>query len=103
MLNGGQFVDQNYNNNTNVWTHDIDTSANPLCDGGCVSDVDNDGVCDDVDNCKFKANPNQADTDGDGVGDVCDNCVHVANPNQADSDNDGIGDACETTGGCANQ
>lgn len=36
-------------------------------------DSDYDGVCDNVDNCRYKANPDQADNDGDGIGNVCDN------------------------------
>ncbi|MCK9524054.1 MAG: Ig-like domain-containing protein, partial [Proteobacteria bacterium] len=70
-------------------------------------DSDGDGICDDIDNCPFVANPDQADADGDGVGDACDlcwgddasgdsdgdgicddidNCPFVANANQADAD-----------------
>jgi len=46
-------------------------------DGKCkpgppIVDSDGDGIADDVDNCPFTFNPDQADTDGDGVGDVCD-------------------------------
>lgn len=37
-----------------------------------VSDRDNDGVPDDVDNCPDTYNPSQRDTDGNGIGDVCD-------------------------------
>ena len=37
-----------------------------------VSDRDNDLVADEVDNCPFDANTDQADSDGDGIGDVCD-------------------------------
>ena len=37
------------------------------------------------------------DSDGDGVCDNIDNCRFTYNPDQKDSDNDGIGDACETT------
>ncbi|MEY4987407.1 MAG: hypothetical protein RL567_1186 [Bacteroidota bacterium] len=37
-----------------------------------LSDLDKDGILDDVDNCPKSYNPDQADTDKDGVGDVCD-------------------------------
>src|SRR5262249_47707439 len=60
------------------------------------SDVDNDGVCDSVDNCRTVANPRQTDIENDGVGDACDNCPTVPNPNQLDSDGDGRGNACDT-------
>jgi hypothetical protein len=82
----------------------------------CCEDADEDGVCDDVDNCPDTYNPDQDDMDNDGVGDACDicpgyddavdsdgdgvpdgcdNCPDMHNPDQADSDGDGIGDACE--------
>lgn len=35
-------------------------------------DRDEDGVCDDVDNCPDTHNPDQADTDSNGIGDACD-------------------------------
>lgn len=35
-------------------------------------DRDGDGICDDEDNCKDIANPDQANNDGDGIGDACD-------------------------------
>lgn len=43
------------------------------CDGGPdpTGDTDGDGVTDDVDNCVYVDNPDQADVDGDGVGDLC--------------------------------
>ena len=37
----------------------------------CVTDVDTDGICDDVDNCVGIANPSQQDADSDGIGDAC--------------------------------
>lgn len=63
------------------------------------SDVDDDTIPDEEDNCPNTPNPDQTDTDGDGVGDACDNCPLVSNPGQEDNnginDGDGIGDACE--------
>jgi len=58
-------------------------------------DIDEDGVRDSADNCRFVFNPEQADGDADGLGDACDNCPGVANPDQADNDGDGIGNKCE--------
>jgi hypothetical protein len=37
-----------------------------------VSDLDDDGVLDELDNCPTTPNPTQADADGDKVGDACD-------------------------------
>ena len=42
--------------------------------GGCV-DTDADGVCDNVDNCPTKPNPDQKDSNGNGVGDACEAVV----------------------------
>ncbi len=61
-----------------------------------LTDTDNDGVTNDVDNCPTVYNPGQEDTDADEVGDTCDNCPEDYNPLQEDSDLDGIGDACES-------
>jgi hypothetical protein len=38
----------------------------------------------------------KSDVDGDGVPDELDNCPETANPNQADANVNGIGDACES-------
>ena len=70
-----------------------------------LSDGDEDGVTNDLDNCQDVANADQADLDQDGKGDVCDADIDgdgVSNeddvfPNDPteteDSDNDGVGDA----------
>ena len=39
------------------------------------ADADDDGVCDEVDNCVGTYNPNQKDADDDGIGDVCDDTL----------------------------
>ena len=59
------------------------------------SDSDQDGVCDNVDNCVHAYNPDQANSDTDDFGDVCDNCDFVNNNSQADLDEDEVGDACD--------
>jgi len=60
-----------------------------------IGDADQDGVCDDVDNCPDFANQKQGDSDADDLGDACDNCPDVANAGQENFDNDPFGDACE--------
>lgn len=60
-----------------------------------TSDIDGDGIYDDVDNCPITYNPYQEDIDEDGIGDVCDNCLEIVNPAQIDADLDGYGYECD--------
>ncbi len=60
-----------------------------------TSDIDNDQIVDDVDNCVDVANTDQRDFDGDAHGDACDACPHVASVTDPDGDGDGVGDACD--------
>ena len=85
---------------TNNNCPDFPYTENPVCGDVCeviVSDIDGDGVPDEIDNCVDFWNPNQLDGDGDGVADACDNCPGIAN-NQFDIDGDGVGDACDNCG-----
>jgi hypothetical protein len=86
---------------------DSDGDGTAVCDIGAVelaadNDVDDDGVLNNVDNCKNVANPGQLDADGDGKGNICDNCRNVANPGQLDADGDGKGNACDNCRNVAN-
>jgi len=44
---------------------------------GSGGDTDNDGVCDDDDNCPMHSNDDQADKDGDGAGNACDSILSI--------------------------
>ena len=41
------------------------------CNGHCISDIDNDGVCDELDNCIDEWNADQSDFNDNGIGDRC--------------------------------
>jgi hypothetical protein len=53
-------------------------------------DSDNDGICNNVDNCPNTPNTNQADADCDMVGDACDVCP--GGNDKIDNNNDGLPD-----------
>lgn len=59
------------------------------------TDIDEDKIKNEDDNCIDVANPEQEDGDADKVGDACDNCPEISNKDQEDSDNNGVGDVCE--------
>ncbi|MFC1927845.1 thrombospondin type 3 repeat-containing protein, partial [Chloroflexota bacterium] len=86
--------------------HQTDPCPNLII--GCT-DTDQDGVCDDDDNCPTVANPNQEDEDEDGVGDDCDGCPNdpdktepgICGCGESDDDSDGDGVA-DCNDGCPN-
>ena len=90
----GQFI-----NNFGSWNAAVDHCYAVLVlersTGNACVDVDEDEICEVVDNCPETFNPDQEDTDEDGVGDHCDNCEGIANPDQEDNDDDGVGDMCD--------
>ena len=53
---------------------DCDTYPSDIynCDGTCLNDEDNDGICTELDNCPLEYNPNQEDVNNNGIGDACD-------------------------------
>lgn len=57
-------------------------------------DADQDGVCQNDDNCAKHANTSQADRDSDGQADACDLCPDLPQPT-GDLDKDGKGDLCD--------
>ncbi|MAQ31664.1 MAG: hypothetical protein CMD26_02890, partial [Flavobacteriales bacterium] len=51
----------------------INDSSAVDCNGDCISDIDEDGVCDELDNCPDTYNPDQEDEyEPGGPGDACD-------------------------------
>ena len=72
-------VDEFTNDRTGWFVDDVTVTSSFVCET-CLSDVDGDGVCDDVDNCLDEYNADQADVDSDGFGNLCD----------ADANGDGI-------------
>jgi len=71
------------------------------------SDIDEDGIPDEQDNCVTEKNEDQQDIDKNGRGDACDdfdkdgvinaqdNCPNQPNKWQRDEDVDGVGDVCD--------
>ena len=60
-------------NNDRIQADGCSCQGTPINDPCALlwGDTDGDGVCDDLDNCRTIANPDQADTNNNGIGDVC--------------------------------
>jgi len=101
---------KNYNDfsiNSKTKIIDINAELNPKYNVYSKKDYDNDWVEDELDNCKFKYNPNQADKNWDWKWDICsdddndwkiwyyDNCIDLHNPNQTDINRNWVWDKCE--------
>ena len=56
-----------------------------------TGDDDDDGVCNDVDNCPLTSNPDQEDYNNNGEGDLCDDCPFGYSHTDPDADYDGDG------------
>lgn len=87
---------------------DTDADGRGDCADPCPTDpdddVDDDGLCGDVDNCPTVAGAHQGDRDGDGIGDLCDveECDGISNDidsqideGMPDADADGTCDAID--------
>ncbi len=62
---------------------------------GCPADSDLDGLTDDDEIGKYGTDPKKSDTDGDGLTDKAELDTHKTNPNVADTDGDGLSDGDE--------
>jgi len=61
---------------------------NIFADDDDLVDLDGDGRPSLLDNCPFKANPDQADRDADGIGDACEAELPAVEPSGADDDDE---------------
>jgi hypothetical protein len=111
----GERLDARFLGSTGTVLDEFTVIKGVICPNGPYVDDDEDGICNDLDNCPGDANPDQEDVDADGIGDACDDCPNdpendidgdgvcgdvdncPVNPNadQLDGDGDGSGDACD--------
>ncbi|UCD74173.1 MAG: right-handed parallel beta-helix repeat-containing protein [Phycisphaerales bacterium] len=82
-------------------TEDTGFGDPPIVDMGAYElhvesdDNDNDGIPNNLDNCPYHSNPDQADCDEDGIGDVC----AIAYGYSEDCNENGIPDECDIDSG----
>lgn len=71
--------------------------------GACIPDSDNDGICNEKDNCPLVSNSNQSDINNDGTGDACD-CYDVfKGPKETGVDCGGACGACVSCSWCGKE
>lgn len=78
-LANGKYMVRVYNSSWGlICEQEINLSDNG--GGGCGQDgdLDGDGICNNVDNCRNTYNPDQADSDGNGIGDACQNTQELS-------------------------
>ena len=98
---------ENFDIDTDTKLITIKAENNPKYNVYSKKDYDNDWIEDELDNCKYRYNPNQADKNWDGKWDICsdddndwkiwyyDNCIYVYNPKQEDINVNWVWDRCE--------
>ncbi|MCD6337299.1 MAG: hypothetical protein J7M01_03595 [Candidatus Marinimicrobia bacterium] len=86
---------QNYVTSSNLERGDFDEDGCPdYLDAypkfpECCGDADNDGICDELDNCVLSYNPFQEDYDMDEIGDECDKNAYGGSGNSGNPGNSG--------------
>jgi hypothetical protein len=103
----GKYGDSNHKNGFKQMPVQFQTQLVVIKNPQYSEDFDEDGILNEMDNCRYLSNPEQKDINYNDIGDACedsdrdgimnslDNCVDTRNYDQIDSDGDGIGNACD--------